>query len=448
MEMLTLDEIRAINQSSPFGRRLNENKLYLKWFLINDRQNQAADPEPFKVHPGALDKIASSAVGRPFIVGPNPNKHVRGATGDPGEIIKVQQHWAIGEMVRHMINAVSRNAYAVVEIFDEFADEVRQGRVRGASIPPYSSPLVEVFKTNAQGEITDGRILHLQAVGQPGYDPAVAKLVGACEGMLGDCMRKLRALGASGALKTYQAQLDQEGLENNSLGGNVDNDKLEPTMEKGNTSTGLTKDDVAGIMASALADFEKKHESIFGAAGSAATQALEEKSRLDQQGNQATSKKIAPKGKNPEGETAAQEARTEPDLAKVASDIDSIRAELEEERKKRLDAEENLSKKERLDMINKIVEGEVQLHLTPLAKRKDRVEHYLKLKNKDGSPRDLSLLMEHIELQKGRTVGASGSESEFPGLHLGASGGNGNDAEEAGVDHFAVYESIRRSMSK
>src|SRR2546428_2237915 len=87
--------------------------------------------------------------------------------------------------------------------------------VRGKPIPPYTSPMVEVFR-EANGQIIDGRILHVQAVSSPGYDPSVAKIVGSCEGLLNKCSVELRALGAASALKSWQdkVKVDENGQRN------------------------------------------------------------------------------------------------------------------------------------------------------------------------------------------------------------------------------------------
>jgi hypothetical protein len=186
---------------------LNEDGYYIKVFVINDKQNRAADPEPFKINPKALEPIAASIVGRPFIVGPDATKHVRGATGRANEILQVQKKWSVGEFVKSMMNPLSRNVYGIARIFPEFVKDLKKGFVRGRPLPKYSSPLVEVRRFGASGEITDGRILHVQAVDIPGYGPEVAKIVGTCDGMLNECMSELRHLGAAGKLKAYQASI-------------------------------------------------------------------------------------------------------------------------------------------------------------------------------------------------------------------------------------------------
>jgi hypothetical protein len=210
MQHLTEAEIRDYNRSAP-GRSLSEEKFYLKVFLLNDKKTNSADHEggPWKVATRAVKKIASTVVGRPLIIYPDPTRHFRGASGNPEEIIALQQKWAIGEFVQEVVNLASLNAYGIVEVFKEFVGDVKQGLVRGKPLPQYVSPLVEPYKME-KGEVVDGRILHVQAVDIPGFSPALAKIVGKCDGMLGECMNKLRNLGAAGKLKAWQQTVQDD----------------------------------------------------------------------------------------------------------------------------------------------------------------------------------------------------------------------------------------------
>lgn len=208
MQYMSQAEVRDYNRSAP-ARSLSEDKFYLKVFLLNDKTTKSAPHEggPWKVAARAVKKIASTVVGRPLIIYPDPTRHFRGASGDPEEIIALQQKYAIGEFVMEAVNPASLNAYGIVEVFKEFVDEVKSGQVRGRPLPKYVSPLVEPYKME-NGEVVDGRILHVQAVDTPGFSPMVAKVVGQCSGMLGQCMDKLRSLGAASQLKAYQQKLE------------------------------------------------------------------------------------------------------------------------------------------------------------------------------------------------------------------------------------------------
>ncbi len=205
-KLLSPEEIAHLNRD---GARLSENKFYAQFFLINDRPNNAADPFPFQIAPESLEKIARTAVGRPFVIGATGAKHVRGPKGifaSARDIIEYQKQFAAGEIVHEYINPSTGNANVIFEIFPEYVDHVKNGR-----IPPYVSPLVEnvskgIEVKNGRMIIRDGRILHLQAVDRPGYGE-IATLHGTCEGMLNECMSELRTLGASGRLQEYQKKI-------------------------------------------------------------------------------------------------------------------------------------------------------------------------------------------------------------------------------------------------
>ena len=416
---LSEEEVKNLNQSE--GRKLDEDGYYIKVFVVNDRQNKAADPWPFKIHAKSLRQIADTIIGRPYVVGPDPAKHVRGATSsDPADIIQAQKRWAVGEFVATLVNELSRNVYGIVKVFPEFIKELKDGRVRGASVPPYSSCLVEPRQYDENGEIIDGRILHVQAVNRPGYGE-VAKVVGTCDGMLGECMQELRALGAAGQLMQYQASL------HNSYSNSAGTEDREPSMDE-NKIAELVK---TGIT-SALTEFEQKHSKVLGAAGAPAAPA-----------QQAVQEKPEPADpvKAPQADAsgdAGQEAQ--PDLK---AEFESMKADFAKETKKREAAESLLRENERSHKIEKIVSLEMRLHKVSPAKKKERISKYQKAKDADGNPRDLDLLLESLEEEAAKTVGASGEvDDNYPGLHLGASG------EEQPQDNFLdVFDSIRRTTT-
>jgi hypothetical protein len=102
--------------------------------------------------PEALEKFARSAVGRPFVLGANSAKHVRGPKGHfstPEEIIQFQKQFAAREIVHQYINRQTGNANVIVDIFPEYIQDIRTGK-----IPPYVSPLIE--NTSANLNYKDG----------------------------------------------------------------------------------------------------------------------------------------------------------------------------------------------------------------------------------------------------------------------------------------------------
>jgi hypothetical protein len=197
-ELMTASQLAELGLPPP-----GQGEAYLQVFVLNDKRTNSGEHEggPFRVATGAIERIGASVVGRPFIVGPDPTRHVRGASGTVEEVLQIQKKYAVGEFVKHFVKAGSNNVYGVVKVFKEFVDKARNGE-----IPKYSSPMIERYKYDmATGEVTDGRVLHVQGVSVPGYDPAVAKLGVACVGMLDNCMQEIRAVAAAGQLAKFQS---------------------------------------------------------------------------------------------------------------------------------------------------------------------------------------------------------------------------------------------------
>ncbi|MEO9364428.1 MAG: hypothetical protein ABI348_11060 [Nitrososphaera sp.] len=153
-----------------------------------------------------LDTIAETAIGMPFVVGPDPFHHVYAASGKPEDIVRLSQKYAWGEIASTLKNPKTNNVYAVVKAFKEYVPRIQRGE-----LPKYTSPMIapdDLAEALGTGVINGGRILHLQAVAAPGYDPKVAQVKGhVCGGMLGECMNELRALAAAGNLKSWQDKI-------------------------------------------------------------------------------------------------------------------------------------------------------------------------------------------------------------------------------------------------
>lgn len=191
--------VRFIDASEADAHGLDPNKFYALTFIINPKQNKAADPMPFKVAPSYLEALAKTTIGRPWIpIPPDPDKHVRGADNIAG-ILDYQKQYAAGEYVKVFVNPATGNAYGIAEVFPEMVPTIKAMGAAGKLLKN-TSPLVAIRKQNDMGEITEGEILHVQGVRVPGYG-AVAKVAGFCEGMLNKCMAELRTLGASGKLQ-------------------------------------------------------------------------------------------------------------------------------------------------------------------------------------------------------------------------------------------------------
>lgn len=219
------DDVRGLLRradTSSYQETYSDDKdaLYVQLFLFNDQQNHAADPIPFKIATSALDKIVSSAIGKPWIVHLDGSKHVRGASDNPADIIKYQKLFAKGEIVAGYRNPDSNNVHVIAKVFPEYVQDVRSGRIPSS---PYLSPLVYV-KEWRDGEITDAEVLHVQSVDTPGYDPQIAKISGICQGMIRECMTELRALGAAGKLKESQEKAAKEQEQQEEVGWELEDD--------------------------------------------------------------------------------------------------------------------------------------------------------------------------------------------------------------------------------
>jgi hypothetical protein len=212
--LFTRDEVRGFldhAEKASYRPTLDDDSdaLYLQLFLFNDKQNHAADPEPFKIAESALDRIAWTAIGRPWIVHPDGSRHVRGASDNPADIIKHQKQFAKGEIVAGYRNLGSNNVHMIAKVFPEFKPDVKAGKIPKS---PYLSPLIYV-KQESGDAILDAEVLHVQSVDAPGYEPEIAKISGMCEGMLNKCMTELRTLGAAGKLKAAQNEDSEEEKE-------------------------------------------------------------------------------------------------------------------------------------------------------------------------------------------------------------------------------------------
>ena len=199
--VLTGEMIRGLN----LDRSLNlktEGAMYIQAFLINSRQNHAADPKPFKIHPKSLRRIAASAYGRPWLPYPQPDgkHHKPHEYASANEMLEYQKKFAGGEIVAVFVNEESQNANVIIEVYPEFQDDVRNNK-----IPPYVSPMVHNYTVDKQGQMVGADIIHLQSVKTPGYDAQIAKINGVCTDKgLRACMMELRPMAAAGVLGQFR----------------------------------------------------------------------------------------------------------------------------------------------------------------------------------------------------------------------------------------------------
>jgi len=201
LQKLSIAEINHLNKSG-YSLDNSGKKFYALSFLINDKQNNAGDPRPFKIKSSFLPKLVPTALNRAWLPDTLPNgKHIRpnpNATAE--EILQFQRDYAGGEMVGYHINPLTNNASVIIDVFPEYQNLVEQGKIK-----PFVSPMIGNWGEDENGEVYKGEILHLQSVGTPGYDPKYAKFQGTCKGnSLNQCMKELIPLAAAGKLKQYR----------------------------------------------------------------------------------------------------------------------------------------------------------------------------------------------------------------------------------------------------
>jgi len=196
-KILSAPEIKQLNRE---GFDLDEKKFYALSFLINDEKNTAADPRPFKVATSFVEELTKTGMGRPWLPDTLPDgKHIRPKKDSTAEEIQqFQKDFAGGIMRGYYVNPLTHNANVIIEIFPEFID-----RVKNEDIPPFVSPMIGNWK-EANDEIVQGEILHIQSVESPGYDREFAKFLGTCEGDFNECAVELEPLAALGKLKQYR----------------------------------------------------------------------------------------------------------------------------------------------------------------------------------------------------------------------------------------------------
>ena len=197
-KVLTSAEIKQLNRD---GFDLNEEKFYALSFLVNDEQNHATDPRPFKVATSFIKKLTKTGMGRPWLPDTLPNgKHIRpkkNATAE--EILQFQKDFSQGVMRGYFVNPLTHNANVIIEIFPEYIDDVEKENIK-----PFVSPMIGNWREDENGEIVGGEILHLQSVDSSGYDPEFAKFLGTCKGNFNECALELEPLAAMGKLKAYR----------------------------------------------------------------------------------------------------------------------------------------------------------------------------------------------------------------------------------------------------
>jgi len=205
VKILSKEQIADLNKK---GHNLDASgdTLYVIGFILDDSQNNAADPEPFKVATSAVEKIVRKGLARPWLPGKKGDKlHFRPKPdATDAEILELQRNHAGGEIVDYVMNDEGNRAWGIFKIWPEWKDLFEKEEL-SKDLPPFLSPMIGNWvRDEITGEITDGEILHVHSVDHPGYDRAYARFIGKCNGPIDQCMRELRPLAAAGLVKEWR----------------------------------------------------------------------------------------------------------------------------------------------------------------------------------------------------------------------------------------------------
>jgi len=416
--ILSPQEVFNLNKDG-FDVRTEESKLYIQAFLLNDQQNHAGDPSPFKVKGASLKKIAQTAIGRPWIIPPaGEMKHVTGPIREFNAILDYQKRFAGGEIVGAWTNPQTGNVNVIIDVFPEYIEDVRNGR-----IPKFVSPLLNIDSEDpTTGEIVDARIIHLQSVHSPGYDESIAKINGVCEGMLGKCMSELKVRGATKMLKKYQSGLTKVNLENFSnkriVKGSAtmsENNGSETTNEPITLETVNQKVDSLGEK---FQSFEQKFDELATTIRGAASPSTVTIRKPETNKKESKADKVTIETEDNESLKAKYE--------NLQKQFDSREKEIAAEKAK-------IAEQRRLELVKDIVSNEMKLQLVTPRKKDEKEKYYFELKTDDDKPADLSLLAKTLKEQAGKISGAT-SMFEIASM--------GNDSQEESFDYLKAMERV------
>lgn len=425
-KILTKSEIKMINTLGASKLDETGNSTYIIKFAFNDQKNQATDPIPFRIATEALDKIAKTGIGRPYVHNPgiknNVGEHVRGPVDDPKKIVEYQKKFALGLIESTIRNPETNNVYAVINLFDEYVEDVNSGK-----IPLPTSPLLEPIDMKGD-TIYDANWLHLQAVKSSGYPMELTQKLGMCQGMLNECATHLRTLGSSRQLKKFQNQFSYSKT-------TVGSAEMPDDTTNGPQGSGqMSVDDMVKNHDKMLADHGKMledHGKTLGSMKESLDQVLKNTSGQPNQNYPGTDgSRAGSTGAGMQKPTygSAGETVTIPkeELDTLKSSLDTIKTEWESEKKSLQKKKEEIALKQRTEQAKIIANGEVFLKEITIDKVDERVKKYVELKDTEGKLVDLSLLAEKFNTMKKNTLGSSGAEfeSQFPSLEttVGASG--------------------------
>lgn len=441
VKILSKEQIADLNKK---GHNLDASgdTLYVMGFILDDSENSAVDPAPFKVSKDAVEKIVRKGLTRPWLPGKKGDKlHFRPKPdATDAEILELQKNHAGGELVDYVMNEEGNRAWGIFKIWPEWRD-MFENKELSEELPPFLSPMIGNWKEDeTTGEIIDGELLHVHSVDHPGYDRAYARFIGKCNGPIDQCMRELRPLAAAGLVKEWR---------DNSCPcpKNFLNTKLAlASAGMQPTDTQPPKND--GSSTPSLETVSKDVESL-----KSTYSALSQEVSSIKTMTEAISAKLGiTAGETPEGGAppAVAAAGKDEDAKKGKSaEIDAVKAELAElkkEAKAAKEAEEKRVKtaaeKERRRLARIIAAHELLVKKSITEdKRKEREDHYFNLKEEGTENlQDLRLLAATYEEELRKIV----PDTEEEAIAIAAAG------DEYGIhgDTEPDYDSIEASVTE
>ena len=216
------EEISELNKQ---GHNLDESKdsLYIIRFLWNNELNKAYQPHPFRVVPELNEKLAKEAIDMPYIVGPDPEEHLKGSDGGEPDtvegLLKIQADYSIGDIKAVLKSQTNNNHYGIIKIYPNYHDDVENNK-----IPQLVSPTFAPLKWKGH-DLLDANFININSINSGGYPVSLTKIVGTCKNGIKQCMRELAPYAAAGSLRDLRSS--SESFSSTILG------KIKPMSQQG-----------------------------------------------------------------------------------------------------------------------------------------------------------------------------------------------------------------------
>ena len=116
LKVISTEEVKSLNDK---GFDLDEKKFYALAFLVNDKENNAMQPIPFKVDSSFVEPLTKTGIGKPWIPNIHPDGiHIKSPNAkNIQDILDFQRKFAGGIMRGYFVNPVNNNASVIIEIF-------------------------------------------------------------------------------------------------------------------------------------------------------------------------------------------------------------------------------------------------------------------------------------------------------------------------------------------